>query len=49
MKQIYKPLKNNWLHNEITKDDIQDRVDSEDLYTWSKGYPLIKQEDIKTT
>lgn len=41
------PLKNNWLHPEITKDEIKERVNSEDNFTWARGYQLIKEEDIK--
>lgn len=46
MKQIYYPLKNNWKINEdkgFVPDQIQQRVDAEDNYTWAKGYPLIKK------
>lgn len=28
-------------------DQIRERVRSEDIYTWAKGYPLIRNEDIK--
>lgn len=44
------PLQNNWSINEdygFVPDQIKDRVNSEDNYTWAKGYPIIKQEDIK--
>lgn len=45
MKNIYKPLRNNWLHPEITKDEIQERVDSESWYNNCKGYPSTEFED----
>ena len=47
---IIQPLKNNWKISEDAgwiPDQIKDRVNSEDNYSWSKGYPLIKEEDIK--
>lgn len=40
------PLKNGWRVDEnkgFVADQIKDRVNSEDLYTWAKGYPLIKK------
>lgn len=47
MKSIYYPLKNNWKIDEDSSihptEQIQRRVDMEDLYTQSKGYPLIKK------
>jgi hypothetical protein len=44
------PLRNGWRIDERTefvKDEIAERVRSEDVYTWAKGYPLIKVEDVK--
>jgi hypothetical protein len=46
----YQSLKNNWKINEdigFVPDQIKNRVDSEDNYTYCKGFPLIKCEDIK--
>ena len=47
--KIYQPLKNNWKFIEgiDTKDAILERVNSEDNYTYCKGYPLIRESDIK--
>ena len=50
MKQITQPLKNNWKIDEdagLVPDQIQERCDSESWYTYCKGFPNIKQEDIK--
>lgn len=50
MKQIIQPLRNNWKIDEdkgFVIDQIKERVNSEDNYTWCKGYPLIKSEYIK--
>lgn len=50
MIKIYYPLEPSWKINEdqgFVPDQIKSRVDTEDLYTWAKGYPLIKNEDIK--
>ena len=44
------PLKQQFKIDEdkgFVPDQILERVRSEDNYTWSKGYPLIKKEDIK--
>ena len=46
---IYQPLKDHWkLDEDAGCIDVQisNRVNSEDNYTWAKGYPLIKSEDI---
>jgi hypothetical protein len=37
------PLKDNWWRPDLTKDEIYERVRSEDNYTNAKGYPLIKK------
>ena len=40
------PLKNGWRIDEnkgFVADQIKDRVNAEDNYTWAKGYPLIKK------
>ena len=50
MTQTIQPLKNNWRVEEdagFVKDQIHDRVQSEDLYMWAKGYPIIRTADIK--
>lgn len=46
MPIIY-PLKDNWWRPDLTKDEIRERVRSEDWYTQCKGFPLLKVEDIK--
>lgn len=49
MRQIIQPLRNGWKIEEdkgFVPDQIIERVQSEDWYTFCKGYPLIKQEDI---
>lgn len=43
MKTIYQPLRTSFKLE--SKDDIQDRVDSEDWYTNCKGYPLTEFEN----
>lgn len=46
MKHIYEPLRNGWRIKEEegnVKEQIQNRVDIEDVYTWAKGFPLIKE------
>lgn len=48
--QIIQPLKTPWKIDEdkgFVADQIKDRVNSEDNYTWCKGYPIIKTDDIK--
>lgn len=49
--QIIQPLKDNWSIDEdegFVQDQIKDRVNSEDNYTWAKGFPIIKIKDIKS-
>ncbi len=44
------PLKDHWKIDEdkgFVADQIKARVDSEDWYTHCKGYPIIKDTDIK--
>lgn len=45
------PLKQQWKPEHIifTKEEIVERCRSEDNYTWARGYPLIKNEDIKSS
>ncbi len=47
---IIQPLKPNWKVDEDSAVDaqkqIKDRVNSEDNYTWCKGFPCVKSEDI---
>lgn len=44
------PLRNNWRVEEDSgtspHDQIKARVNAEDIYTYCKGYPLIKSETI---
>lgn len=47
MKTIY-PLKPNWKINEdegFVADQIKNRCDAEDNYTWGKNYQLTSYED----
>lgn len=44
------PLRNKFVLDEdrgFVRDQIQQRVNSEDNFTWCKNFPLIKQDDIK--
>lgn len=42
------PLKTyNRIHPSPTKDEIELWANQDDNYTWAKGYPIIKSEDIK--
>lgn len=44
------PLRKNWKINEdqgFVHDQIRERVRSEDNYTHCKGYPIIKNEEVK--
>lgn len=45
--QIIKPLKTSFIpqYELFTKEEIHDRVNSEDNYTVMKGYPLTQFED----
>ena len=48
--RTYQPLKNNWKIDEdkgFVSDQIKERVDSESWYTYCKGYPNIREEDVK--
>lgn len=48
MKTI-QPLKQNWkidVQQGNVREQVGDRVDSEENLTWALGYPLIKSEDI---
>ena len=50
MPRIIQPLKTPWRIDEQqgnVKEQIWERVNSEDNYTWAKGYPLIRTKDIK--
>lgn len=50
MSQLIQPLTNDWSISEdkgFVPDQIKERVNSEDNYTWAKNYPLIKSKDIK--
>lgn len=47
--ELAQPLKPQFKINEdegFVQDQIKNRVNSEDNYTWCKNYPLIKSEDI---
>lgn len=47
--KIIQPLKTTFKIDEDVGDvpeQIKNRVESEDNYTWCKNYPLIKSEDI---
>lgn len=48
MKQIYQPLKTSFKpqYGLFSKDEIQSRVDSEDNFTFMKGYQLTVSEDV---
>lgn len=49
LKQIIQPLRENFSIDEdkgYVSDQIKERVQSEDLYTWAKGYPLIKEVKV---
>lgn len=49
--QIIKPLKSHFKIDKdkgFVQDQIKDRVNSEDNYTWAKGFPIIKIKDIKS-
>ncbi len=48
--KIIQPLKISFSIDEdkgYVSDQIKSRVDSEDNYTWGKGFPLIKEVEIK--
>ena len=48
--RVIQPLKTPWRIDEQqgnVKEQIRDRVNSEDNYTWAKGYPIIRTKDIK--
>lgn len=48
MNQTIQPLKDHWKIDEekgYVPDQIQERVDSEDWYTYCKGYPLTSVAD----
>ena len=48
---IYQPLKTPWAIDENSSvsvvEQIQDRVNTESWYTFCKGYPNIREEDIE--
>lgn len=46
--QLIPPLKTyNRIHPSPTKDEIRIWANQDDNYTWSKGYEIIKDTDIK--
>ncbi len=50
MKQIIYPLKDNWKVKEdegFVHDQREKRVQSEDWFTQCRGYPIIKNGDVK--
>ena len=45
-QRIIQPLKqSNRLHPDITKDEIVELCNQDDVYTWAKGYALTSFED----